>query len=63
MQAQPPYMTDVSTRAESVATFKVMEVLARAAQLEREGASIMHLEVGQPQVIDLASAAYADVQT
>jgi aspartate/methionine/tyrosine aminotransferase len=63
LQAQAlPKTMEVSTRAESVASFKVMEVLARAAQLEREGASIMHLEVGQPQVIDLTSAAHADLR-
>jgi aspartate/methionine/tyrosine aminotransferase len=54
---------EISTRAESVASFKVMEVLARAAELERQGASIMHLEVGQPQVSRLQLVAMCMLQT
>ena len=42
-------MSHVSARSDSVESFKVMEVVARATELERQGRSIMHLEVGQPQ--------------
>lgn len=38
-----------SVRSASVKIFKVMEVLARARELEAHGKSIMHLEVGQPK--------------
>ena len=32
----------------NIESFKVMDVLARATELEQEGRSIIHLEVGQP---------------
>ena len=38
----------VSPRAERIPPFMVMEVLERAQALEREGRSIIHLEVGEP---------------
>jgi len=38
----------VSTRAERMPPFLVMEVLERAAELQRQGRSIIHLEVGEP---------------
>jgi aspartate/methionine/tyrosine aminotransferase len=38
----------VSTRAEQMPPFLVMEVLERAAELQRQGRSIIHLEVGEP---------------
>jgi len=38
----------VSPRAERIPPFMVMEVLERAQALERQGRSIIHLEVGEP---------------
>jgi aspartate/methionine/tyrosine aminotransferase len=38
----------VAARADAVPPFLVMEVLERAQALEREGRSIIHLEVGEP---------------
>jgi aspartate/methionine/tyrosine aminotransferase len=38
----------VSARAEQMPPFLVMEVLERAATLQRQGRSIIHLEVGEP---------------
>ena len=38
-----------STRAEALAPFLAMEVLERAAELEREGLAISHLELGEPE--------------
>jgi len=38
----------VSQRAECMPPFLVMEVMERAGELEREGRSIVHLEVGEP---------------
>ncbi|KAL9190770.1 hypothetical protein ACHAXT_000476 [Thalassiosira profunda] len=38
-----------SARSASVASFKVMDVLRRANQLEAEGRTICHCEVGQPE--------------
>jgi aspartate/methionine/tyrosine aminotransferase len=38
----------VSARAEQMPPFLVMEVLERAAALQRQGRSIIHLEVGEP---------------
>jgi (5-formylfuran-3-yl)methyl phosphate transaminase len=41
-------MTRPSERAEGMPPFLVMEVLERAAALQREGRSIIHMEVGEP---------------
>lgn len=38
-----------SQRAASVESFKVMDVLRRANQLQAEGHDVLHLEVGQPE--------------
>jgi aspartate/methionine/tyrosine aminotransferase len=38
----------VSSRAEQMPPFLVMEVLERAAELQRQGRSIIHLEIGEP---------------
>lgn len=39
----------VSDRASSVASFKVMDVLRRANELQAEGKEVIHCEVGQPE--------------
>jgi len=39
----------ISERAKSVASFKVMDVLCRANELQAEGRTIYHCEVGQPE--------------
>ena len=39
-----------STRAEHIKPFYVMDLLARARQLEAEGRSVIHLEVGEPDM-------------
>ncbi len=41
-------MTLVSTRARAIEPFRVVEVLGRARELEAEGRSVVHLEVGEP---------------
>lgn len=38
-----------SARASSVSSFKVMDVLQRANELEAQGLGVLHLEVGQPE--------------
>lgn len=38
----------ISTKAQNISPFIVMEVLERASVLEREGHHIIHLEVGEP---------------
>ena len=38
----------ISKRTEEITSFIVMDVLERAQELEREGARIIHLEVGEP---------------
>ena len=38
----------ISRRSGMVSPFIVMDVMAEAAQIEREGGSIVHMEVGQP---------------
>ncbi|MCI0370604.1 MAG: aminotransferase class I/II-fold pyridoxal phosphate-dependent enzyme, partial [candidate division NC10 bacterium] len=38
----------ISKRAEEIQPFLAMEVLERATALEREGAHVIHLEVGEP---------------
>lgn len=39
---------NTSTRADKIRPFYVMDILARAKQLEAQGESIIHLEVGEP---------------
>ena len=47
-------MVDItSTRAKNIQPFFVMDILARAKQLEAEGHDVIHLEVGEP---DFATA-------
>ena len=41
-------MAEPSSRTERISSFIVMDVLERAQQMEREGRSIMHLEIGEP---------------
>ena len=41
-------MSDVSRRAESIRPFVVMDVVARAKELEAEGRDIVRLEIGDP---------------
>jgi len=41
-------MSDVSKRAESIRPFIVMDVVARARELEASGRDIVHLEIGDP---------------
>jgi aspartate/methionine/tyrosine aminotransferase len=42
-------MVNVSKRSASVESFKVMDVLQRANQLQAEGKHVLHCEVGQPE--------------
>jgi (5-formylfuran-3-yl)methyl phosphate transaminase len=45
---QDRIMIQASSRTESISSFIVMDVLEKAQQLEREGRSIVHLEIGEP---------------
>ncbi|MEE2838893.1 MAG: hypothetical protein VYC91_00020 [Acidobacteriota bacterium] len=40
----------ISRRAQSVSPFLAMEVFERAAELQRSGRSIVHLEFGEPDL-------------
>lgn len=40
--------THVSNRSKCVASFKVMDVLKRANEIQQDGHSVLHCEVGQP---------------
>src|SRR3990167_6171229 len=42
-------MTRPSLRARSIAPFLAMEVMERAFELERAGADLIHLEIGEPE--------------
>jgi aspartate/methionine/tyrosine aminotransferase len=59
----------ISKRAEHMPPFLVMEVLERAAALQRQGRSIIHLEVGEPDfdtpgaVVEAAERALRDGRT
>jgi aspartate/methionine/tyrosine aminotransferase len=37
-----------ASRVQDIAPFRVMEILARAHELERQGRSIVHMEIGEP---------------
>lgn len=41
--------SNASRRSSTVQSFKVMDVLQRANQLESQGKTIYHCEVGQPE--------------
>lgn len=47
-EPNPLRLPALAARAERVAPFLAMDVLARAAAREREGASVVRMEVGQP---------------
>jgi len=53
--------TSISHRANSVESFKVMDVLQRANELEASGREILHCEVGQPETGAPATVAEAAV--
>lgn len=59
----------VSERSSRIPPFYVMEILEKAHELEREGADIIHLEVGEPDfptpapVVEAAIRALSDGQT
>lgn len=46
--ASPPRQPQVAARAERVSPFIVMDVMNQAAAIERQGGSVVHMEVGQP---------------
>lgn len=46
-------MTEISSAVKQVSAFKVMSVMQRAQELEREGHKVVHMEVGEP---DFSSA-------
>lgn len=51
MNAQPqplPPLVPYSQRSRDIAPFRVMELSARAAELERAGFDVIHMEVGEP---------------
>jgi aspartate/methionine/tyrosine aminotransferase len=48
-----------SARSEAIEPFLAMEVLERAAELEREGIDIAHLELGEPEFAPPAAASLA----
>jgi aspartate/methionine/tyrosine aminotransferase len=54
-------MVSVSERAASVESFKVMDVLRRANQLQAAGHRVLHCEVGQPETGAPAAVAAAAV--
>ena len=43
----------ISEKAKNITPFIVMEVLERASVLEKEGKNIIHLEVGEPDLMFL----------
>ena len=52
-----------SVRASSVESFKVMDVLQRANELQSQGHDVLHCEVGQPESGAPASVAAAAVES
>jgi aspartate/methionine/tyrosine aminotransferase len=59
--ADPHNPRSWSTRSAVLEPFLAMEVLERAAELERQGADIAHLEVGEPEFAPPAAATRACV--
>jgi (5-formylfuran-3-yl)methyl phosphate transaminase len=52
-------MSDINPDAEQMTPFIVMEVLERASELEKQGVSVIHLEVGEPDFDVPSSVAQA----
>eukprot|EP00542_Grammatophora_oceanica_P006014 CAMPEP_0194060412 /NCGR_PEP_ID=MMETSP0009_2-20130614/71671_1 /TAXON_ID=210454 /ORGANISM="Grammatophora oceanica, Strain CCMP 410" /LENGTH=414 /DNA_ID=CAMNT_0038711321 /DNA_START=8 /DNA_END=1249 /DNA_ORIENTATION=+ len=61
MSNSSPVEVHVSKRSASVESFKVMDVLKRANELQAEGHEILHCEVGQPETGAPAVVAQAAV--
>ena len=59
----------IAARMKNIVPFYVMDLLARAKQLEAEGRSIIHMEVGEPdfptpkQVVEAGKQALDDGHT
>jgi len=53
----------VSNRAQSVPSFKVMDVLQRANELQTQGHNVIHCEVGQPQTGAPSAVASAAIES
>ncbi|HET6436828.1 MAG TPA: pyridoxal phosphate-dependent aminotransferase [Anaeromyxobacter sp.] len=45
----PQLPSPIARRMASIEPFRVMDVMTRAAALEREGRSVIHMEVGEPE--------------
>jgi len=52
----------LARRAAEIRPFHVMELLARAKQLEREGRDIVHMEIGEPDFLTPASVCEAGIR-
>ena len=52
----------ISRRLEAIQPFLAMEVMERAFELEREGAPVLHLEIGEPDFPPPAAAVVACAQ-
>jgi aspartate/methionine/tyrosine aminotransferase len=48
LHQQVPVLPPISERAQKVAPFIVMDVMRAAADIERNGGTVVHMEVGQP---------------
>ncbi|MBM4272933.1 MAG: pyridoxal phosphate-dependent aminotransferase [Deltaproteobacteria bacterium] len=48
MKSKESFNTAISRRAQEITPFLVMDILERAQELERQGESIIHLEIGEP---------------
>ena len=69
MAAEKPTAVHLAKRMDEIEPFYVMELLGRARELEAEGRSIIHMEVGEPDfttpqpIIDAAQQALATGKT
>jgi len=52
----------LATRVNQIAPFQVMEVLARAKQLQSQGEDVIHLEVGEPDFVAVDTVANAGIE-
>ncbi len=48
MEAKKVFKDVISSRAQEITPFLVMDILERAKELERQGESVIHLEIGEP---------------
>lgn len=54
---------DIARRMKEIAPFRVMEILARARQMESQGRDVVHMEIGEPDFVSPAPVIEAAIES